>query len=208
MFFEPPPPQEEVIRPQVGLPDWFAPPGDEMGVAVATGLTLARGPNVVVALPLIRAYRNGCVLDVEVVLRQRSLSADDFWNLHVSLYPTAAIRTLGGGGLPDRLLRFGVRYADGTTVTTIGENAPLPDRPAGPRLQWQPSGMMLRGGADLGANTLGLWLWPLPPAEPFEFAVEWPVGGIELSITRLDGAAIGSAAGRAVPYWPDPEPGQ
>jgi hypothetical protein len=36
----------------------------------------------------------------------------------------------------------------------------------------------------------GLWLWPLPPAEAFEFAVEWSFGGIDLTIVELGGAAI------------------
>jgi hypothetical protein len=41
------------------------------------------------------------------------------------------------------------------------------------------------------------------PAETFEFAVEWPFGGIELTIAELDGAAIVAAAGRSARYWPD-----
>jgi hypothetical protein len=35
-------------------------------------------------------------------------------------------------------------------------------------------------GRHLGFAGLGLWLWPLPPAAGFEFAVEWPFGGIGL----------------------------
>ncbi|MER6003847.1 hypothetical protein ABT120_35135 [Nonomuraea angiospora] len=33
--------------------------------------------------------------------------------------------------------------------------------------------------------------------------MEWPVGGVELSIVDLDGAAIVAAAQQWVPYWPD-----
>jgi hypothetical protein len=43
----------------------------------------------------------------------------------------------------------------------------------------------------------------LPPPETFELGVEWPAGGIELSIAHLDGEAIGSAVQQSVPYWPD-----
>jgi hypothetical protein len=43
----------------------------------------------------------------------------------------------------------------------------------------------------------------LPPAESFEFAVEWPLGGIGLTIVALDGAAIVAAAGRSAYYWPE-----
>jgi hypothetical protein len=48
-----------------------------------------------------------------------------------------------------------------------------------------------------------LWLWPLPPAEAFEFAVEWPFGGIGETIVELDGAAIVAAASRSASYWPE-----
>jgi hypothetical protein len=47
----------------------------------------------------------------------------------------------------------------------------------------------------------------LPPAEAFEFAVEWPVGDIELTIAELDGAAIVAASGRSGYYWPVAERG-
>jgi hypothetical protein len=60
-------------------------------------------------------------------------------------------------------------------------------------------------GGELAFGAFGLWLWPLPPAEAFEFAVEWPLGGIELTITELDGAAIVAAASRSASYWPETE---
>ena len=33
--------------------------------------------------------------------------------------------------------------------------------------------------------------------------MEWPFGGIDLTMSELDGAAIVAAAGRSAPYWPD-----
>jgi hypothetical protein len=59
----------------------------------------------------------------------------------------------------------------------------------------------MRGG-EFSFSDFGLWLWPLPPAENFEFAVEWPLGGIGLTVVELDGAAIVSAAVRSADYWP------
>ena len=38
--------------------------------------------------------------------------------------------------------------------------------------------------------------------------MEWPFGGIELTMAELDGAAIVAAAGRSGSYWPDSGPGQ
>lgn len=114
----------------------------------------------------------------------------------------------GGAPLPRKLLRLGVRYADGRKATTIDprrrRTQDHDDPPAGPLLSWRPrsSGMH---GREVGFSAFGLWLWPLPPAESFEFAVEWPFGGIELTIVKLDGAAIAAAASRSAPYWPDTE---
>jgi hypothetical protein len=111
----------------------------------------------------------------------------------------------GGARLPDKLLRLGVRYADGTKATTIEQHGrqttASADPPAGPLLSWSPSSSGMHG-RELGFSGFGLWLWPLPPAEIFEFAVEWPFGGIELTFAELDGAAI-VAAGRSGYYWPD-----
>jgi hypothetical protein len=60
-------------------------------------------------------------------------------------------------------------------------------------------------GGEVCFSGFGLWLWPLPPAEAFEFAVEWPFGGIDLTIVELDGAAIVVVARRSAPYWPETE---
>jgi hypothetical protein len=59
------------------------------------------------------------------------------------------------------------------------------------------------GREEMGLSRSGLWLWPLPPAEPFEFAAEWLLGGIELTIAGVDGAAIAAAATRSAYYWPE-----
>jgi hypothetical protein len=63
----------------------------------------------------------------------------------------------------------------------------------------------MAGRLALAPSACGLW--PLPPAESFEFAVEWPFGGIGLTIIELDGAAIVAAAGRSAYYWPETELG-
>jgi len=172
---------------------------------------VARSPNVVVRLPTVRAFRHGCMLDVEVVTRQGELSADDFWDLHIAAHGGAGLRGLRRiDPLPRKLLRLGVRYADGSKVTTVESSerwARTPGQPpARPRLSWWPgSGGM--HGREVGSTHFALWLWPLPPAETFEFAVEWPLGGIDLTFTDVDGAAIAAAAPRSGFYWPDEEPG-
>jgi hypothetical protein len=65
---------------------------------------------------------------------------------------------------------------------------------------------MLGASLNLDFTHFALWLWPLPPAESFELAVEWPLGGIDLTFVELDGAAIVAAEPRSAFYWPDAEP--
>jgi hypothetical protein len=213
MFFEPLPAGEETAA--AALPEgqpWWGPSALESGAVVALDQTVARSPNVVVRLPTIRAFGHGCMLDVEVVSRQGGLSEDDWWDLHTSAYG-GFHRLRGGAPLPRRLLRLGVRFADGRKATTLESRVvrrehPRDEPPAGPLLSLWPgsSGMRGRDGVGLiGFNGFGLWLWPLPPPEAFEFAVEWPVGGIELTITDVSGAAVVAAASRSAGYWPDTE---
>ena len=206
MFFEPLPAGEEPVPRR--LPErspWSGPPPLETGAVLAVERMVARSANVVVRVPVIRAFRPGCMLDVEVVSRQGTLSDDDWWDLHRSVHRGLVISP-GSNQLPDKLLRLGVRYADGTKATTIEQHrrqtTASADPPAGPLLSWSPGSSGMHG-RELGFSGFGLWLWPLPPAETFEFAVEWPFGGIELTIAQLDGAAIVAAAGRSGHYWPD-----
>jgi hypothetical protein len=183
-----------------------APPELELGAVVPLERIVARSSNAVIVLPTIRAFRSGCRLDLEVVSRQGALPADEWRHLRRSGLPIEESRSRRGDGLPDSLLRLGVRYASGAKATTVGRGEPA-DPPAGPMLSWVPgsSGGGRRPGGDFVYDHFGLWLWPLPPAEEFEFAAEWPLGGIALTIVELDGAAVVSAAERSARYWPDAE---
>lgn len=208
MFFETPAAGEETTV--VGLPEsppWSNPPALETGAVLAVEQTVARSANVVVRLPTIRAFPLGCMLDVEVVTRQGGLSEDDWWDLHSSVY-SVYFRSRGNGQLPRKLLRLGIRYSDGRKATTIEQRLrrvrASDEPPTGPLLSWSPGSSGMHG-RKLGFSGFGLWLWPLPPAESFEFAVEWPFGGIALTITELDGAAVVAAASRSAPYWPETE---
>ncbi len=167
--------------------------------------TVARGDNVVVVLTSARVYSTGCLLLVEVVSRRGDMPLNEWWELRSSGHSTM-FASPTPEGLPDKMLRFGVRYADGTKATTVGgmsHRRPASEPPTGPVLAWTPFGGGGRsGGQDFGLTTHGLWLWPLPPAEPIEFAVEWPFGGIDLTIVELDGAELTAAAERSAPYWP------
>lgn len=213
MFFEPLPAGEPAFAaPLPESPPWSGPPALESGAVLAVDQTVARSVNVVLRLPTIRAFPSGCMLDVEVVSRKDGLSEDEWWDLHTSVY--GGFRRLPGGvPLPRRLLRLGVRYGDGRKATTLESRElrrrqPSDEPPAGPLLSLWPGSSGMRGREDVGLSRFGLWLWPSPPAEAFEFAVEWPLGGIELTIAELDGAAIAAAATRSAYYWPETEQGK
>jgi hypothetical protein len=162
MFFEPLPAGEETVAARLPeRPPWSGPPALETGAVLAVEQTVARSPNVVVRLPTIRAFRSGCMLDVEVVSRQGGLSEDDWWDLRTSAHG-GFYRSRGGGPLPRRLLRLGVRYADGSKVTTIEQYrrwTQARDRdepPAGPVLSWAPGSSGMHG-REVGFSAFGLW---------------------------------------------------
>ncbi|SPL88251.1 unnamed protein product [[Actinomadura] parvosata subsp. kistnae] len=175
---------------------------------MVSGLILARTSNVAITVPTIQAFSTGCLINVDIVTRRQTLSPDDFQALQLSVFPHLITGVKAGQPLPDQLLRFGVRFADGAKATTVGQRldrTQLPqDPPPGPQLSLLLPSMSIRSGEeDAGVTTWGLWLWPSPPPQRFELAVEWPVGGIELSMVELDGAAIAAAAQQAILYWPE-----
>lgn len=201
MFFQQPPdePDEPPVRV---LPEWAGPPRTDRGAVVATELLLARSANVAVALPQILVYRTGCLLTIDVVIRKGDLSGDDWWDLCRSVSDAVRVPSRRW----DRVFRVGLRYPDGTTVTNVDQPAhrrrDAAEPPAGPLLMWTPfSGA---GGLNQRISQFALWLWPLPPAQPLTLAVEWPLGGIELTTVELDGAGLVAAAERSTGYWSDP----
>lgn len=185
------------------MPPWAGPPLYDRGAVVATELLLARTDNVAIVLPQALVYRTGCLLTVEVTTRRENLSRDEWNDLVFAVHEEARTPSRRW----ERVLRLGLRYRDGTTVTTLDSpTARQPDAdpsgpPVGPRLSWTPYGS--GGGRFYHHTRFALWLWPLPPAEPVQFAVEWPFAGIGLTVVELDGAELVAAAARSTGYWPD-----
>jgi hypothetical protein len=207
MFFEAPAAGEVPPRPDFpALPTWAFPPDQEIGAVVAVDRMVARSANVVIVVPFARVFSTGCMLSVETALRQGDLTAEAWWDLHMSGhigYPIEA----RGEPLPDRLLRLGVRYRDGTKLTTLQQRPTVGGQePDGPVLTLTPASSGGRGWGRM-FHSVGLWLWPLPPAETLEFAVQWPVGGIVETIVELDGTAIAEASARSQLTWPSRDTG-
>ena len=200
-FFEPPPPLPD-DRPHDVPPPWFQPPDDVLAALVPDRLILAQSGPVVLLLSHIDAYPTGCRIHVRVVAsRTDAMDEDDWWDLHDLMFEQPHGRRRRSG-LPDELLRFGVQYADGTKATTTGS-------PWIPDMEQPPDGPVLsdhHGGSGGGTDrqivvNRPLWLWPLPPAEPFDLVFEWPAFGFGLTRVVLDGSAINDASRRCRPLF-------
>jgi hypothetical protein len=178
---------------------WQGPPRDILGGAVLLQRLFAQTERAVVALRHVVAYPDGCSLSLRLAVRRGALEPAVWERL------TGRLSGQEPAGRPaDDDLKFGVRFPDGTRATSV-DNAfsgwgRSTDRPEPP--------MLVETGADYAGtdsyleSDRELWLWPLPPPEPFEFVVEWRALGIGTTAGTLDGAAIAGAAELARPYWP------
>jgi hypothetical protein len=172
-----------------------------LGAPVPVKRILVRTDSVVVALTDVAAYPSGCQFSVQLAAR-RSTLPDDRWRHLRELY-------FEEGWHSERVevLRCGVQFADGTKATNVDSrpswDTPEPYAPAPPVFIEAGGGGGEASDSELRSNR-GFWLWPLPPPEPFTFAVEWPAAGIELTMTEIDGAAIVTASQGAEPFWPAP----
>ncbi len=95
--------------------------------------------------------------------RQGGLSEDDWWDLHSSTH-LRSHQLRGDAALPRKLLRLGVRYADGRKATTSEQRPRGPqardDPPAGPLLSYQPGKSGMHGAAIAAAASRSASYWP------------------------------------------------
>ena len=163
---------------------WSGPPADMLGGAAPIQRFVVRTDQAVVALHHVIAFPTGCTFDVQVAVRRGPLD-DSAWQ--------AVVGTHGPGPWPSGSdLKFSVRLPD---TDSLADNPP-----EAPRLFEVSS----EAGHDARhyESKRRLWLWPLPPACPFEFVVEWHQVGLAPTATTVDGAAVVRAAELAEPYWP------
>lgn len=177
-----------------------------LGAVVPAHCILARSDAVVAALTAVVAYPTGCTFDLRLAARRTDQSDEDWWDLHAAFFQDHRLDLRHRhipGHLPVEWLRFGVQFADGTKATTTGASPWDVEGTPEPPVLCEHGGGGGGGGDDGLFAHRSLWLWPLPPAEPFDFVIEWPIADIPLTRVQLDGAAINAAAERAEPFWPD-----
>lgn len=187
--------QQDGVR-EAGDAPWLQPPPLTIGAIFPMNREMARTSRGVVSLVEVRAYRTGCSLECVAALRSPSDAGarQRFWQVIAGL-----------GVDPDRpppeLIRFGVRYGDGSGTTTLQSprRTERTDR-EGPAVP----GLVVRSGRaayDTSGRWLQvvfiLWLWPLPPPENFLLDVEYPLIDVARTGIELDGSAIATAGADA-----------
>ena len=193
-FFElpapPPEPPEERAQPV-----WLGPPDNVFGASFPLHLVLARTEAVALQVHTGMAYPTGIEFSLQLLQRERSRGheRDPIHTWHM-------IRR-DGAALAPEVLRFGIAFADGRKATVFDE------RHFGREDGLPPAVLMQRGGSGGDRRyDVRFWLWPLPPAGPLAFVVEWPAQGIELARHEVDTAPLSEAAGHAKELWPEGRP--
>lgn len=175
---------------------WLQPPPLTLGSILPMNQELARTPRGVVALVEIRAFPTGCRFEVVAAVERPQDEAvlQQLWRLY-------AVPRDGARAAREALLDVGVLLPDGSTasilervVRQLAPGAEPPDPPVltvrSGRVSEVPDGSWLQ-------VTLDLWLWPLPPPEPFQLTLAHPLIDLPETHVEIDGAAIASAAARS-----------
>jgi hypothetical protein len=155
-------------------------------------LLLARTDSVAVAIEHLVAYPMG--FGLRLTIRGRQHVDLDLSQLGL---PSPA-RTAHTGEVDPRVLRFGMRFSDGSKVTNLGQFPRSPDAEPPQRVLLGGS-----GGGGTGGCHLDHWCWPLPPPGGLAFVAEWPHFEIELTEQLIDATLILDAAEGAIELWPD-----
>lgn len=181
-FFEPPPPRPPSAPRQPALHEWDE-PDDSLGREVPLQFVIARSDAALVAVRRITAYHNGFAFEVSVRLLPGHEVTD-----HSDVLGMRPQRR-AHESLPDELFRFGLEFADGSTVTSLDVAAiNNPTRPRRP---------ILAGGGGGGGDRrfdMRYWVWPLPPPGTLTFLSEWPAQDLPLTRREIDMEPIRSAA--------------
>jgi len=197
------PPEEIDDLRSVPSPVWSCPPQDVRPGLVTLSVVMGLSASTAVVLEGARAYAEGVVLRVVVVIRESTPVATRrrvFEQLDI---------THGRGnlhlGLPAGGLRWGVELSDGRRVTTLDDSAwvEMPDGvdPAG----WEPGHPVLEAVSQPAVFAQSwsrdVWLWPLPPPGPLRVVCAWPDQEISETSTTIDTTQLRSAAAQAARLW-------
>ncbi|MCP3800763.1 hypothetical protein NLX83_15970 [Allokutzneria sp. A3M-2-11 16] len=158
--------------------------GGSGGTVLPVCRTVASTGNVAVGVTAVWASPQGCHLEVSVTARADGLAGAEWDRIRAGLT---------GSAKPPR---FAVRFADDTLAVEHGGGWPTYRHSDG-AWRLEPSFSVTWADATASDDSVRayamLWLWPLPPEQPFEFLVEWFSAGVEPTGITLDGAEIAAA---------------
>jgi hypothetical protein len=206
-FFAPVPesvPPEEIDElASVRNPVWSCPPQDVRPGVVALSVELGRSESTAVLLEGARAYDEGVVLRIVVVIREATPLAARrrvFEQLDITHGRGSLHLSLPAGGL-----RWGFEFSDGQRVTTLNDS-PWVEMPGGvDPAKWDPGHPVLevlsRPAIFAQSWSRDVWLWPLPPAGPLRVVCAWPDREVRETSTTFDATQLRIAAAQATLLW-------
>ena len=160
-----------------GQDPWESVPTEEVGQLLPVRRLLASSPDAVIVLTDLIAYTSGFRFTIR-------------WHAAPQVPRRGAHTMYVQGGDHDRVLRLGLRWSDGTKLTSVDEQCGI-----------STSGAGLWPIANAPYGQLW-WTWPLPPGGPLQVVCEWPVARIAVTAIELDGSAIRAAGLRSAPPPP------
>ena len=186
------------------VPPIQGPSEDILPGVVAEEVLLARSASAAVAVGRFLGYPTGfgftlLVRLVEPLTRVRLRTPDGGFRYDDSAFPHSLAwgrqrRLAEPTDLPADLLRVGVVFSDGRTVTNLDTDGVGSGAPAGV-LNAQ---LELRGGGGLRRWDFDVWVQPLPPPGRLGLVCEWPARGLRLSRADIKASRVLEAAARAV----------
>jgi len=187
----PPARPTEPRRRQRPMPAWVK-PETEVPAVVEVARVMARSDRLAIALTELRAYSTGFSFGLCSVLRVAVSGLS-----HSPWGPPGPLPD--DEDVPDDVLRVGVGFADGASVTNLDRRFGGYDLDNEPR---RPFLMYGSAGSSGRRYTADHWVWPLPPPGPMTFVVEWPAFGIAESRVEVDAGLVLGAAARCLDLWP------
>jgi hypothetical protein len=189
-FFVFPEPEPEPERPRrPAQPPWVAPPRGYVPGGVALRLVLARNDRVAVALTKLAAYPVGFEFELVVLT-----AGEEEYGLDPMLGGPRRHPGMPRADPKEAMLRFGIEFADGRSVTNLEGRFPRRDDEPPTEPVLHPGGGSSSGGSEWRQD---MWVWPLPPAGPLTFVCEWPAAGLEFTRTEVDAQPLLDAATQA-----------
>ncbi|MET8335576.1 hypothetical protein [Streptosporangium canum] len=139
-FFTAPPPRVREQEKEREDPPWAGPPNDILGGVVPIEGMLFRSETLAIVLTSAVAFPAGVTIRLQMAARRvEGVNEDTWWDRHDLMFGHHQHRFRAEDSLPDEVVRFGVRFPDGSKATTVDGRADSgkwpPPRPEGPILK-------------------------------------------------------------------------